>query len=268
MRSRHIALGCALAGALGFLALPGAAARAASTVTAGSTAPAAPTRSAGAADAAAAAKARPRLSIVSSATTDVYASRVILTITLGRTYANRTVSIYAAPVHLKRWLWHSGKVNSAGTLRVLFRLTRTTTFTVVFGGDARDAPARASSTVDVMARAADRLTGYYKKTTVSGITYYVFHARAMLVLHATVSPNKHGECLRPETEQWDKGPGWDDDTGYGCDSLDSESHDSAPFNLAQAPGDKYRIRADYVRSAKDLANLNADGPWLYIMVVK
>ena len=91
---------------------------------------------------------------------------------------------------------------------------------------------------------------------------------SMLVLHATVSPNKHGECLKPETEQWDTGAGWDDDTGYGCDTLDSGSHDSAPFNLAQAVGDRYRIRADYVRSARDLANLSADGPWLYLVVVK
>jgi hypothetical protein len=90
----------------------------------------------------------------------------------------------------------------------------------------------------------------------------------MLVLHAAVSPNKHGECLKPETEQWNRGYGWGDDTAYGCDSLDRGSHDRAPFNLARAAGDRYRIRADYVRSPRDRANLSTDGPWLYLMVVR
>ncbi len=166
------------------------------------------------------------------------------------------------------WLWRSGKVNSAGKLGVYFRLTRTTRFTVAFGGDARDAPARVSRTVHALAGVADGISGYYKKATVGGIAYYVFHASKMLVLRATVSPNKHGECLKPETQQWDTGSGWDDDTAYGCDSLDSGSHDRAPFNLAQAIGDRYRIRADYVRGARDLANLSADGPWLYLTVVR
>ena len=112
------------------------------------------------------------------------------------------------------------------------------------------------------------MTGYFKKMKISGLTYDVYHAGGTLTLHSTVTPNKHGECLKPETEQWDTGSGWDDDTAYGCDALDGHSHDSAPFNLAQAIGDRYRIRADYVRSSRDHVNLSADGPWLYFMVVK
>ena len=284
MRSSNIALGCVLAGALGFVALPPATARAAGTARAGSSvAPSAavlaaltrptpalhaPALHAPATPAAAVRKRAPALSIRTSSTSYAYSSRVWLTVRLGRTHANRMVSIYAAPVGVRDWRWRSGKVNSAGRLRVLFRLTRTTTFTVVFRGDPRDAPARASRTVYALARVADAVSGYYANTRVGGVTYYVFHANRLLVLHATVSPNKHGECLKPETQQWDTGSGWDDDTTYGCDSLDSGSHDTAPFNLAQAVGDRYRIRADYVRGKRDLANLSTDGPWLYLMVVK
>ena len=244
MRSSKIALACALAGALGFFALSPR------------TALAAPARPA------------PALSIRTSTTTYAYASRVWLTVTLGRTHANRVVSIYARPVGVRDWLWHSGRVNSAGRLRVYFRLTRTTTFTVVFRGDARDAPAQVSRTVDALARVADGVSGYAAKARDGGITYYVFPASRMLMLHATVSPNKHGECLKPETEQWDTGSGWGDDTAYGCDRLDRGSHDSAPFNLGRAVGARYRIRADYVRAARDRANLSTDGPWLYLMVVR
>ena len=280
MRSRNIALGCALAGALGLLALPPVAARAASTARAASSsvAASAPTRAAltrpaltphaPVRPAVAARRAAPPLSIRTSAATYAFSSRVWLTVSLGRTRANRMVAIYAAPVGVRHWLWHRGKVNSAGKLRVVFRLTRTTTFTVVFGGDARDAPARVSRTVRALARVADAISGFYARTRVGRTTYYVFHASKLLVLRAAVSPNKHGECLKPETEQWDTGSGWDDDTAYGCDSLDGGSHDSAPFNLAQAVGDRYRIRADYVRGARDLANLSADGPWLYLTVVR
>jgi hypothetical protein len=264
MRSRSIALGCALAGALGFVALPPATAHAAST------APGASTASAGSSVAASATarKAAPALSISTSSTTYSYASLVRLTVRLGKTYANRRVLIYVAPVGLRSWLWRSGRVNSGGRLPVYFRVTRTTTFTVAFRGDARDAPARVSRTVNVMAHVAEALRGYHAKTRVGGITYYVFRARKLLVLQATVSPNKHGECLKPETEQWNTGSGWGDDTAYGCDSLDSRSHDSAPFNLVQAIGDRYRIRADYVRGARDRSNLSADGQWLYLMVAK
>ena len=260
MRSRNIALGCALAGMLGLVALPPAPARAASVARAVSTA--------SAASGAAARKVAPALSIRTSATSYAYSTRVRLTVTLGRTHANRRVSIYAAPFGLRRWLWHSGKVNAAGRLQVYFRLTRTTKFTAVFGGDARDAPARVSRTLNAVAIVTEALSGYFRKTRVHGITYYVFRASKTLVLHATVSPNKHGECLKPETEQWDRGSGWDDSTSYGCDSLDRRSQDSAPFNLVQAAGDRYRIRAAYVRSARDHANHSANGPWLYLMVVK
>ena len=88
------------------------------------------------------------------------------------------------------------------------------------------------------------ITGYYKTTRISGSHLPPYHANGTLTLHATVAPNKRGECLEPETEQWDTGVGWDADTKYGCDTLDSGSHDTAPFNLAQAVGDRYRIRAD------------------------
>lgn len=280
MRSRSIALGCALAGALGLVALPPATARAANTARAASNSAAAsattraaltrPTLSLHAplTSVAVTRKVAPALSIRTSASTYAFSSLVWLTVSLGRTRANRMVAIYAAPVGIRRWLWHRGKVNSAGQLRVYFRLTRITTFTVVFGGDARDAPARVSLTLRALARVADAISGYSARLRVGRITYYVFHANRMLVLRATVSPNKHGECLKPETEQWDTGSGWDDDTAYGCDSLDIGSHDSAPFNLAEAIGDRYRIRADYVRGARDLANLSTDGTWLYLTVVR
>jgi hypothetical protein len=56
-------------------------------------------------------------------------------------------------------------------------------------------------------------------------------------------------------------------TKYGCDKLDRESRDAAPFSLSLAVGDRYRIRGDYV-GGKDTANLSAQGPWRYFTVTK
>jgi hypothetical protein len=165
----------------------------------------------------------------------------------------------------------TGKVNARHKLFVSYIVTRTTTFTAVFAGTKGHAAARASHTVGTRARVASRVTNYFKTVKFNGVIYHYYHAAKALSLHSTVTPNKHGECLEPETEQWDKGPKgpvWDADTKYGCDTIDAQSHDSSPFDLSGAAGDKYRIRADYIRGKKDTANLSTDGPWVYFVVVK
>ncbi len=121
MRSRNIALGCALAGMPGFAALPPAPARAVSTARAAAqrvrsaqrrrVSAATAVSAARAVSRAAARRAVPILSISTSGTTYAYSSRVWLTVRLGRTHENRGVSIYAAPVGVRHWQYgHSGKV--------------------------------------------------------------------------------------------------------------------------------------------------------------
>jgi hypothetical protein len=127
----------------------------------------------------------------------------------------------------------------------------------------------ASHTRYAYLRVASRLTGYYKTgKTSSGIVYHFFHGRGTLTLYATVYPNKHGDCLEPETQQYDAGAGWHVDTKWGCDTLDGASHDTAPFSLAQAVGARYRIRDDYFRSSRDTVSTRKQGPWLYFIVTE
>jgi len=245
MPPRLITLGCSLAGAVGLLALSPAAAQAVSQV-------------------------KPALSISTPANSYTYGSKVGLTVTLADTAADRVVSVYAKPAGQPRKLVATGKVNAKGKLFDTYRITRTTTFTAVLarGTSAATAATAASRTVTAAALVADTITGNYKTAKIDGQTYRVFRSSGTLILHASVAPGKKGECLEPETEQFDAGAGWEADTKYGCDTLNSASQDSATFSLAQALGDRYRIRADYVRSAKDTANLSAKGPWLYFEVVK
>ena len=261
MRLRHIALGCALTGGLGFLALPAGPALAGNTVLAGGRVLAGNT-------AFAAWDARPEISVSSPETDNPYGAKITLTVTLKPAVAGRAVALYATPSGGPRALVATGTVDAEGKWYAPYSITRATVFTAVFAGDAHHAPVSASRTLSAYARVTGRLGGAYATSQGSdGIAYAVFHAAGTLTLYSTVAPDKAGECLEPESEQYDKGAGWDADTKYGCDKLDRDSHDTAPFSLTLAAGDRYRIRGDYLRG-KDTANLSTTGPWLYFIVAK
>jgi len=271
MRLRHIALGCALAGGLGFLAVPAGTAFADSTgLAAGKPAltggkPALTGKPVSTPPA----MAKPRISVSSPVTDNRYGAKVTLTVTLGPTFADRTVSLYATPSGGARTLVGTGTVGADRKWYARYAITTATTFTAVFAGDAYNAPNSASRTLDAYARVTDRLTGAYKTSkSGSGGVYEFFHGSGTLTLYSTVAPGKNGGCLEPESEQYDKGVGWDADTKYGCDKLDGKSHDAAPFALSRAVGDRYRIRGDYFRGSSDTANLSAQGAWLYFTVTK
>jgi hypothetical protein len=277
MRLRLTVLGCALTGTIGLLALPSATALAGNTVPNGNRVPAGNRVLAEnkvlagntvlAGNSGAAAPVGPQISVSSPVTDIAYGTRVTLTLTLRRTVADRKVSLYAQPAGQPRKLVATGDVDTRGKWYQTYPVTRTTRFTAVFPDGGRDQPDSASRTLYVYARVADRLTGYYKRSkSGSGIIYDVFHGNGTLTLYSKVWPDKHGECLEPQTEQYDAGAGWHVDTKWGCDALDRASHDTAPFSLYPAVGARYRIRGDYFRSSRDNTNLNQQGPWLYFMV--
>jgi hypothetical protein len=248
VRSRFIAVGCALIGAAGLLGIPQGIARAASP-----------------------AAARTQLSVSTDKGSYGYGDKVVITVTLDRSIPGGKVTLYAQPAGLATRQIAVGKVNAKHKLFVGYNVTRTTKFTAVFAGSTGHAAAKAARTVGTRARVESRVTNYFKTVKYNGHVYFYFHASKPLTLHSAVTPNKHGECLEPETQQWDKGakgPVWDADTKYGCDTLDKQSHDSSAFDLSGAAGDKYRIRGNYIRGKTDTVNLSANGPWVYFVVVK
>ncbi|MGH3278212.1 MAG: hypothetical protein ACRDNW_03650 [Trebonia sp.] len=212
-------------------------------------------------------KIKPKLTIGAPTTTYSYGAKVKFTVTLGPTFSDRKVSLTASQYGEKPRLVAAGDVDAKGKWHATYAITRKTTFTVSFAGDAHNSPNNARIVLQAHAKVTDQITGYFKRAKIGGITYDVFHGSGTLTLHSTVYPTKHGQCLEPESEQLD-GKSWDADTKYGCDRLDTESHDTAPFTLKQAVGDRYRIRGDYIRDSKHLGNLNEHGPWLYFEVVK
>jgi hypothetical protein len=254
MRHKLIALGCALTATLGTAAVTSSAARAdTGAPTALQAAPGKPV---------------PQMSVSTSKGGYTYGAKVPITVTIKANTAGVPVKVYAEPVGQPITLIASGNVNAQGKYSPTYSITRTTDFYAVFAGNDANAAAKASRKVTSTAKVTDAVTGSFSATTISGVSYQLFHGSSMLTLKATVAPNKSGECVEPETQQYDAGVGWDADTKYGCDTLDSQSHDTAPFKLSQAVGSRYRIRANFKPSAKDAANLAADGPWVYFEVAK
>ncbi|MCX4823755.1 Ig-like domain repeat protein [Streptomyces sp. NBC_01142] len=81
-----------------------------------------------------------------------YGTKATFTAHLGKTWKNRTVSVYAQPTGGVQKLVKTGTVNGKGDLSVTYPLTKNTTFTASYAGDARSAPAKDASKVTTRAR--------------------------------------------------------------------------------------------------------------------
>ena len=60
---------------------------------------------------------------------------------------------------------------------------------------------------------------------------------------------------------------WLSYTSTGCLTLSKSSGVSTYLSLLKSADARYRVRADYTRSATDTTNIDTDGSWLYFEVV-
>ena len=112
-------------------------------------------------------------------------------------------------------------------------------------------------------------SGYFSTKKAAGVTYHVYHHTGDLGANVTVTPDKSGQCVNLEVQQWDpKGKAWFANATIGCIALNKSSKLSTYLTLLQATGAQYRVRADYARSGGDATNVNTDGSWFYFEVVK
>jgi hypothetical protein len=197
-----------------------------------------------------------------------YGGVVRVTAHLGATETNRTVEILGKPrgVSTSTRL-ADARVNSSGNLTVSVRVARSTTFTAVFAGDARYAAKSASTTMYTRADVAMAISDYYASKRVGSVTYRLYHHTKHLNVGAAVAPNKSGECVQVEIQEYYRGA-WQPNVTTDCVALNKNSAVGVYFTLNQADiGYPYRLRADYVRGS-DLSNLSADTGWQYFMVEK
>jgi YVTN family beta-propeller protein len=192
-----------------------------------------------------------------------YEPTIHVTAHLGTTYTNRVVAIYA------QWLGSSkgiliakGKVNSKGDLTASFRTPYSTKFTAVFSGDARYAPASVGATAGVRASVGTSISGYYATVKLNGTLYRLYHKGHDVYLGTSVTPNKHGECVKVEIQEYYNGT-WNPNAESGCVKLGTASTVTAGVSTSGADINyPYRLRIDYGGDTRNVAN---DGAWQYTL---
>lgn len=199
----------------------------------------------------------------------LYKPTIHLTATLGPTSSNHTVSIYAQPVGSKtRTLLKTGTVDASGHLSVSYTAAHNTTFSAVFTGDQHDAAKTVTELIDIRARVSESVSGYYSHITSGGTTWWLYHHTHTLSAHATVAPNKHGQCVKFVVQEYVLGV-WKANVTSGCIKLSSTSAASATFGLTKADlGADYRIQAVYVPSKTDITNAGYQSGWRYLIIEK
>ena len=163
--------------------------------------------------------------------------------------------------------------NGTGDLAITVAPSSSTAYTVVFTGDARYHSASAATTVSVAARVTESQAGDYTSARYQDTEYRVYHAAVRLKDTATVAPNKHTECVKFGLQIYLQGTWYDVDlqphkTVTNCGTLSKSSTVLGEFSLQDGVGYHYRLRALYVRSTSDYANLSSDSPWTYFEVTR
>jgi hypothetical protein len=216
-------------------------------------------------------KRTPTLTLTAKPATGLYDSAITVTAHLGGTYTNRTVTVYAQLVGTgTKKLLKTAAVNSSGNLVVSYpTATRNVIFTATFSGDARYLSRSVSVRVGIAARVAMANGGWYATSAYNGTVYHVYHHTAPLNTAVTVTPNKHGECVRLDIENL-VGTTWTSaSSGLGaCHSLNSASVLAGYVSLTSAPNGRYRLQAIFYPSSSDVTNVSYYSGWFYFQVVK
>jgi hypothetical protein len=210
----------------------------------------------------------PSLGVKMSAATIAYHQAFTLTAHLGASGTNRTLAIYAQTngTGPKRLL-KRGQVDAHGNLAVnLGNLAQNTMFWVYFTGDASYAPQTAWRKVWVHVLIGMKVSGYFGTKKVDGYPAYVFHHTSDLAAAISVTPNKHGQCVKLEVQQYVNST-WEPNSTFGCFYLNASSKAAVALGLTNAAGALYAVQADYFQTSKDTTNISTDGEWVYFDVV-
>jgi hypothetical protein len=193
-----------------------------------------------------------------------YGTDVSFTAHLGTTYKNRTVEIWADPFggDKPKKLVKSGKVNSHGNLSATVDMTRDTTVTAVFKGDARYAPRSVKSTAYARVRVSTSVTKHYRTGKIGSHTYYWFHKSTDPLLTTTMTYYP-GRQQRFDLEVYYNGTWYSADSEYF--GLATNGKSAVRLSAPDEAGIKARMRSTYVNgSSGDTVNSTTYGSWKYL----
>ncbi|MFF7180059.1 YncE family protein [Streptomyces sp. NPDC008121] len=191
-----------------------------------------------------------------------YGTHVTYTATLGPTYKNRTVEIWADPwgVEPKRLL-KRGTVNAAGKLSATMWMNRDTTVTAVFAGDARNAYASAKAGVYTRAGVTTALSRHYKWTKLGNVWHQTYRQSADALI-TTWHNAYQGRHTRLDLQYYYAGAWRDGGSEYFRLASDGKSY--VTLDGDGAAGMSFRVRSAYIDGAAgDNVNATVYGPWKY-----
>lgn len=204
------------------------------------------------------------VSINNSGKTYAYGQTATFTASLGTTYKNRVVEIWAdpdgadqAPRLVKR-----GTVNSAGKFSASLRMTRNTAMSAFFAGDARYGPNTEHIRVYTKVSLTLRTTGYYKTAKIGSTKYRYFHA-SRNANFPTAMTNGANRKVYLELQRYSKGKWKSWKAGY------FNAADVFHLSGSGLKGSRLRIRAAYVRyESGDSLNVNTWTSYQYFTFTK
>ncbi|QOV41950.1 Ig-like domain repeat protein [Streptomyces chromofuscus] len=183
---------------------------------------------------------------------------------LGTTYKNRSVEIYADPFGADKpnTRIKLGTVDSQGNIAAWVDMTRDTTVTAVFRGDARYKPKTVKSTAFARVRISTAVSKHYKTAKIGTTLYYWFHKSTDPLLTTTMTyyPGRH---QRFDLQVYYQG------TWYSAESqyfpLGTAGKSAVSLGAPDESGIRARMRSVYVNgSSGDSVNSTTYGSWKYL----
>ncbi|MET7323397.1 Ig-like domain repeat protein [Streptomyces sp. NPDC005549] len=197
-----------------------------------------------------------------------YGKKVTFTAHLGTTYKNRTVSIYTDlfGTDKPKKLLRTAKVNSKGNLSATVTLTRDTTVSAVFTGDARYTSKTVKSTGYARVRVSTAVSQHYKTGRIGSTTYYYFHKKTDPVFTTTMNYYK-GRKQRFQLQVYYRGAWRDSASEYFA--LGTGGKSAVRLEAPGESGLRARMRSSYVNgSSGDTINSTTHGSWKYFTFTK
>lgn len=197
-----------------------------------------------------------------------YNKNVSFTATLGKTYKNRVVELWADPfgADKPKKLVKKAKVNSKGNLSVTVNMKRDTTVTAVFAGDGRYAPKSVKSTAYAKVSVSTKLSKHYKTAKI-GKTSYAYYSKKKNPVFTTSMTYYKGRAQRLSLELYYNGKWYD--AGQQYFALGSNGKSVVTLTGPHETGYKMRVRSSYVNSSSgDTVNSTTHGAWKYFIFTK
>ncbi|RDG34816.1 YncE family protein [Streptomyces corynorhini] len=213
-------------------------------------------------------RAAPGLKLDRNGKVYAYGTAVSFTAHLGTTYKNRTVEIYADPygADKPKKLIKKGKVNSKGNLSATVKMTRNTTVTATFTGDARYATKSVKSTAQARAKVSTSVSRHYKTGKIGSTTYAYFHKKTNPLFTTAMTYHK-GRAQRFTMEMYYDGRWYS--LGDEYFSLGTNGKSAVELAGERDTGIRVRMRSSYIKGTSgDNVNYTTHGAWKYFIFTK